>query len=447
MAEEKTTSFANIHGEDWEVKEISVYGAAKAFIRQLSVGMDLTHVSIPAIFLLPYSILEFVAVRMTSAFHLLLDLPKEKDPRKRLEGVLQYALGSSKPEDLTLNHKPSNSVLGEVHKARCDHGDGTHSYVMCEQVVHHPPTSAFDVHNPSHGVRIAGNMLFGVLFHSNSVTVEIKGGIKVYLTLPDGSEEVYLLEEGIPDMFIKNVLLGTKYVYWTGHLTVKCPSTGYMAQMVYGFKDNKNTVNGIIWNANDKVEKKEPPKPEKSPGWASRWAKATVSAAKATAKFSTGWIYDYEGEDAWLNNLKLPFEPELVQARFGGVCGDENYVYPGPLRKKDEPVDPNPEKYLLVNARQVHSEECSVYPSPDKLQPNSSIAIWRPVGEALVAGDIEQADIKKTEVEEEQRAIRKNREEEFVPEYFELDSDDGWEFWHIKDRKWYETDSFGLCAE
>jgi len=134
MAEEKTTSFANIHGEDWEVKEISVYGAAKAFIRQLSVGMDLTHVSIPAIFLLPYSILEFVAVRMTSAFHLLLDLPKEKDPRKRLEGVLQYALGSSKPEDLTLNHKPSNSVLGEVHKARCDHGDGTHSYVMCEQV-------------------------------------------------------------------------------------------------------------------------------------------------------------------------------------------------------------------------------------------------------------------------------------------------------------------------
>lgn len=89
MAEEgKTVSFANIHGQDWEVKEISVYGAAKAFIRQLSVGMDLTHVSIPAIFLLPYSILEFIAVRMTHAFHLLLQIPKEPDPRKRLEGKL-----------------------------------------------------------------------------------------------------------------------------------------------------------------------------------------------------------------------------------------------------------------------------------------------------------------------------------------------------------------------
>merc|ERR1712137_657787 len=356
MAEEKTMTWANIHGEDWEVKEISVYGAAKAFIRQLSVGMDLTHVSIPAIFLLPYSILEFVAVRMTHAFHLLLDMPKEKDPRKRLEGVLKYGLGSTKAEDLTLNHKPSNSV-----------------------------------------------------------TVEVKGGVKVYFTLPDGTEEVYLLEEGIPDMYIKNVLLGTKYVYWTGQLTCKCPSTGYMAQMVYGFKDNKNTVNGIIWNANDKSDKKEQVKVEKSPGWASRWARATVNAAKSTAKFTTGWIYDYEGEDAWLNNLKLPFDPEVVQARFGGIVGAEINVYPGGLRRKDEPINPDPEKYLLVDARHVHSEECSVYPSPDNLEPNSSIAIWREVGEALVKGDMEKADTAKTEVEEKQREIRKQRETEFVP--------------------------------
>merc|ERR1711934_12985 len=286
-------------------------------------------------------------------------------------------------------------------------------------------------------------MNFGVLFHSNSVTVEVKGGLKIYLTLEDGSEEVYLLEEGIPDMYIKNVLLGTKYVSWTGQLTVKCPTTGFMAQMVYGFKDGKNSVNGIIWNANDKVEKK-PVKAEKSPGWASRWAKATVAAAKTTAKFSTGWIYDYEGEDAWLNNLKLPFEPEAVQARFGGICGSENYVYPGPLPKKDDPPNTNPEKYLLVNAREVHSEECSTYPAPEDLQENSSIAIWRSVGEALVAGDLEKADIAKTKVEEEQREIRKTREEEFVPVYFTQNSTDGWDFWAVIDKTWYENDSSKL---
>lgn len=287
-------------------------------------------------------------------------------------------------------------------------------------------------------------MLFGVLFHSNSVTVEVKGGVKVYLTLPDGTEEVYILEEGIPDMYIKNVLLGTKYVYWTGHLTVKCQSTGYMAQMIYGYKDNKNTVNGIIWNVNDKVEKKEA-KAEKSSGWASRWARATVNAAKSTAKFSTGWIYDYEGEDGWINNLKLPFEPEAVQARFGGVCGEAIYVIPGKLRRKDEPADPNDgERYEIVNARTVHSEECSVYPAPEDLEENSSISIWRPVGEALVSGDMEKADIEKTEVEETQREIRKKRETDFVPKYFAVNSDDGWDFWTITDKKWYESDSSKL---
>lgn len=290
-------------------------------------------------------------------------------------------------------------------------------------------------------------MLFGVLFHSNSVTVEVKGGAKIYITLPDGTEEVYILEEGIPDMYIKNVLLGTKYVYWTGHLTVKCQKTGYMAQMIYGYKDNKNTVNGIIWNENDKQEEKKEAKPEKSSGWASRWARATVNAAKSTAKFSTGWIYDYEGEDGWLNNLKMPFDPEIVQARFGGVCGDSIYVYPGRLRRKDEPVDPNPERYEIVNAKNVHSEECSVYPAPSDLEENSSIAIWRPVGEALVSGDLEKADIAKTEVEEKQRDIRKQRETNFVPKYFVVDSEDGWEFWRIIDKKWYENDCSKLFVQ
>jgi len=419
---DKTTSFANRHGEEWETKEISVYGAAKSFIRQLGPSMDLTHVSIPAIFLLPYSILEFVAVRMTSAFHLLLPLTKEKDARKRLEGILKFILGSAKEEDLTLNHKPFNPIIGEVHKSRIDHEDGSHTYVLCEQTVHHPPTTAFDIYNEEHGVRLSGNMLFGVLFHSNSVTVEIKGGAKIYLTLPDGTEEKYLLEEGIPDMFIKNVLLGTKYVYWTGQLTVKCMTTGYRAQMIYTFNSGKNSVKGIIWNENDSQPKKEEPKQEKS-GWASRWAKGAMNAAKATAKFSTGWIYDYEGEDAWLNNLKLPYNPETVQAKFEGICGSEIYVYPGPIPKKGEEKPANPERYVLINSREVKSEECNVYPAPEDLDEKASIKVWRETGEAIVAGDLETADIKKTEVEDAQRERRKN-DTSYKPIYFSPNNDD-----------------------
>jgi hypothetical protein len=50
--------------------------------------MDLTHVSIPSIYLTPYSILEFMAVRATTQFETLLNVSREKDPRKRMEGML-----------------------------------------------------------------------------------------------------------------------------------------------------------------------------------------------------------------------------------------------------------------------------------------------------------------------------------------------------------------------
>jgi len=49
-------------------------------------------------------------------------------------GILKFILGSAKEEDLTLNHKPFNPIIGEVHKSRIDHEDGSHTYVLCEQV-------------------------------------------------------------------------------------------------------------------------------------------------------------------------------------------------------------------------------------------------------------------------------------------------------------------------
>ena len=289
-------------------------------------------------------------------------------------------------------------------------------------------------------------MLFGVVFHSNSVTVEIKGGLKIYLTLPDGTQEMYLLEEGIPDMFLKNVLLGTKYVYWTGQLTVKCPSTGYRAQMVFGFNAGKNTVNGLIWNENE-MEEVQDTKAEEAPkgGWASRWARGAVNAAKATAKFSTGWIYDYEGEDAWLNNLKLPFNPATVSAKFHGTCGREIWVFPGPLPKKDE-VKEYADKYVLINGKEVASQECDIYPTEENLEEHSSIRVWRATGAAIVAGDVETADIEKTKVEEAQRERRKEGKS-FAPVYFEEENKDGWPFWSILDPQWFVNDKCQLYVK
>ena len=362
------------------------------------------------------------------------------------KGVLLYLLGSGKEGDLLLNHKPTNPILGEIHKTRILHPDGTYSYIICEQTVHHPPTSAFDIYNPTHGVRLSGNMNFGVVFHQNSVTVETKGGLKVYLELKDGTKETYLMEAGVPSMFIKNVLLGTKYVYWTGNHCINS-SNGWRAQMVFGFKDGKNTINGVIWNENESKGKKKEAKEEKeekSGGWASRWTRSAVNAAKSTAKFTTGWLYDSEGEDGWITTSKIEFNPEDIDSRFYGVGGGETWIHPGPFKNKEEKAKkdaPPEDRYLLLNAKDLYSNECNEYPSI--LEENSSITVWRGVGEAIVSGDMETADIKKTEVEEKQRLLRTTRKEngeEFVPAYFHLDDSDGWSFWTINDGHWYRED-------
>jgi len=295
-------------------------------------------------------------------------------------------------------------------------------------------------------------MNFGVLFHSNSVTVETKGGLKVTLKLPDGSEEHYLMEAGIPDMLIKNVLLGTKYVYWTGSLYVKCPETGYQAQMAFGYKDNKNTVNGCIWTDNDGDKKSGEKKSKEKVSWG-KWAKGAV---KSTAKFTGSWLgYSQDDQDSWVQTIEPLFDPNNISARFSGVGGTDCFVYPGPFVQIDPKTEkPKPlaerEKYLLVNPKNLPAKECDVYPDEDKLQPNSSLNVWKAVGEAIVNDQMEQADIAKTEVEERQRDKRKEREtnnEQFVPTYFHEDDSDGWPFWAINNRTWYVDDPCGLYVE
>jgi hypothetical protein len=55
-------SLVNVQGE-WLEKHISIIGAAKSFIGQLRFGQDMTKVSMPSMFLRPYSFLELIGYR------------------------------------------------------------------------------------------------------------------------------------------------------------------------------------------------------------------------------------------------------------------------------------------------------------------------------------------------------------------------------------------------
>lgn len=247
--DKEALSYADIHGE-WEQRKISLWGAARAFITQLRVGQDMTKMSIPAIFLRPYSILEEIATRSMAKVHLLFDVPRRKDPMDRLMGVVAWLICSGQAENF--NHKPYNPVLGEEHKAWINYDDGSTCYCICEQVEHHPPAAAFVVHNPTHGVTIDANFIFDVTFHGNSVTIRTLGGMRIILDTEDGPEE-YNLEKGMPDLLVKNVILGTKYVFWTGDMDFDCPKTKCKAHLSFGYVGSENTISGAL-SQNDEVK-------------------------------------------------------------------------------------------------------------------------------------------------------------------------------------------------
>lgn len=371
-------SYSNIHG-DWEKRKISIWGATKAFIFNLKRGQDLTRVPIPAIFFRPYSLLEEIATRVLGRIEQLFGVGNIEDPVERMIGVVSWLISSAKAEDF--NHKPYNPVLGEFHKARTDHADGSHSFCLGEQTVHHPPCSAFHLHNPTHGITIEGNWIFDVTFHGNSVTVRTLGGLRVSLRLPSGETETYVLQKGVPDMLIQNVIFGTKYVVWTGDLDIVCPSTQTRADLTFAYKNSANVVKGSI---------------------------STIDEARSHIDRST-----------WLYKIK-------------GVCGGKTSLT-SVTKKSKEPR-------LIVDYTNTPFS-VPVYPPLDQLEELSSIRLWADVNRAIVENDMATADLHKNRIEEGQRIKVREREANGAEHdaLFFHQGEDG--FWQVKNLLWFESES------
>ncbi len=63
-------SHADQHGV-WESKTYSIFGAARSIISNLSIGQDVTRISLPALFLRPYSLLEVFGGRALEYFDII----------------------------------------------------------------------------------------------------------------------------------------------------------------------------------------------------------------------------------------------------------------------------------------------------------------------------------------------------------------------------------------
>jgi len=81
------------HGA-WKERKISIWGTARSVITQLRAGQELTRVSLPAIFLEPYSILELASSRYLGYLDQLQNLSIQKDPLQRLVMIIRWFLAA-----------------------------------------------------------------------------------------------------------------------------------------------------------------------------------------------------------------------------------------------------------------------------------------------------------------------------------------------------------------
>ncbi|KAN0014392.1 hypothetical protein ACTFIV_003340 [Dictyostelium citrinum] len=396
-ADPSLVSYADQHGE-WETREISIFGVVKSFISQLSIGQELTKVSMPSIFLMPYSILELAASRHLKYIHLLISAQHEEDPLKRMAIIIQYFFSCVR--DGNFQKKPYNALLGEVHKCFVKYpsydGQSTSTaQFIGEQVTHHPPLTAFNI-TTSEGITLDCNVQFSAKFHMNSVSVVTTGAVKICIPVKVGNQtikETYIIDKGLPDALVKNVIFGTRSINWTDSVDIMCEDSKTSATVHF---DKNEYVKGEVSVYNTESE---------------------VEEHRASLK---GYISDVVNIDY--------LESKSSEAAPASSASSKKEKKKEKKKAKHSKHTCSPSDTVLMDTKQLEPNS-TLYPK--QTDPITSLGTWKEVTKQIVAGDMQAADQIKKEIEDEQRKRLQVTKEEEKKEraYFKYNDDkEIWEF-------------------
>ncbi|KAE8217697.1 hypothetical protein CF319_g8273 [Tilletia indica] len=211
------------------------------FIKSIaSCAGDLSSLTAPAFILSPVSLTEFPAYWCEHP-QLFADLKNGKDGPERMINVLRWFISSLKGSYTARNasmgseKKPLNPILGELFFG---HWPATDVYgetkLISEQVSHHPPITAFHIHNAKAGITFQGHCAQKTSFSGKAIQVRQIGHGKLTFTPNGASEpETYILT--LPHLVIEGLLFGSPYVELaqSSHIV---SSSGYAAKIDYSGK-------------------------------------------------------------------------------------------------------------------------------------------------------------------------------------------------------------------
>ncbi|XP_069965330.1 oxysterol-binding protein-related protein 1 isoform X2 [Bactrocera oleae] len=208
------------------------------------LGKELSKVTMPVTVNEPLSFLQRVCEYMEYP-EILNKAANEEDPADRIKLVATFAV-SALASNWERVGKPFNPLLGETYELQ-----RKDFKILCEQVSHHPPISAF--HAESSYYKFYGSINPKIKFMGKSINIQPKGVVTVELTRWN---EAYTWS--YVNCCVHNVLVGKLWIEQLGTMEIKNHSNGYRA--ILDFKEAErssskeaNQVFGIVENDEKKV--------------------------------------------------------------------------------------------------------------------------------------------------------------------------------------------------
>ncbi|KAL7623339.1 Oxysterol-binding protein 3 [Parahypoxylon ruwenzoriense] len=353
-----------------------------SFVRK-NVGKDLTTISMPASSNEPISVLQRVAEQLEYA-QLLDQAVQHKVPRDRLLYVTAFAISQfsvNRVKERAMR-KPFNPLLGETFELLRTESDVPGGFrLLVEKVTHRPVRLA--MHADAASWSFTQSPAPAQRFWGKSAELTTEGRVRVALRLPDGTDELYSWT--IATMFLRNVVMGEKYVEPVGTMTVCNDTAGTKANIEFKTK-------GMFGGRSEDVEVEcfDASGMQTGNGLVGNWTSSlrATEGGKAT------------GHEIWKAGQLVPNAPNTYgMTTFSASLNEITAVEKGRLP-----------------------------PTDSRLRPDQRLA---------EQGKLDEAEEWKVTLEEAQRARRRDMEErgeEYKPKWFVRvpEAPDGEEMWKMK---------------
>ncbi|XP_066152873.1 oxysterol-binding protein-related protein 2 [Euwallacea fornicatus] len=200
------------------------------------IGKELSKITMPVVFNEPLSFLQRMAEYMEYA-HLLKIAAQQEDPVSRLKYIVGFAVSALASNWERLG-KPFNPLLGETYELEREDFK-----IVCEQVSHHPPISAF--HAESDDWVFHGSIHPKLKFWGKSVEIQPKGTVTVEFPK---LKEAYTWTN--VTCCVHNIIMGKMWMEQCGTMEIIGHTTGYKATLNFkqarGSSKNLHKVEGFI---------------------------------------------------------------------------------------------------------------------------------------------------------------------------------------------------------